>query len=110
MHEASAPPPGDPVVLRVQEGRLAVGGFSAACSVTPGDAPSLLPFDASPAVVLGLGSAHDPAALDAAGLSDAVVEIRLRARESAAAAAEHLAWLGVTEEELLRWILERACP
>jgi hypothetical protein len=92
-------------VATVREGGVTRGSTMVIPREDVGEGPTaLLPVGAGDLQILMLGYQHDAEVIANAGLTDAVAERREKARESIRRAATTLAWLGIDEKHLTRWV------
>lgn len=108
-----APPAGDPLILEVKDGRFRIAGLSVGCTLNDAWKSEIpLPLDPTPAQVLDLLFRYGPERIEKAGLSKRVAKAEASAMRKVAAAADILAPLGVTVEDLkalvVRKLKERA--
>ena len=98
---AKMPPPGDPVVVAVREGRLHFGALSTACVEQASWKSEIpLPLDPSLSELLRLRYLYTAERIERAGLKIRVEDAHDRAAKLLGQAAKSLAPLDITREDL----------
>lgn len=90
--------------IRVSADAVRFGTFAVPKADVDDGATDLLPVDADDREVLMLAYRHGAQTIANAGLTAAVAEARGRLAETARRAARELAWVGIDETQLARWL------
>lgn len=98
---AKMPPPGDPMIVSVRDGRFHFGPMSTACVEQESWKSEIsLPLDPSIVEILRLAFHYPPERVERAGLKKRVEEAQTRAAKLLDLAAVTLAPLGITRADL----------
>ena len=102
---AKIPPPGDPLVVKVRDGKLMIGSVSAPCIVEYESREKIeLPLNATPLSILKLAYRHTPMEIESSGLAKPVADAEEWRDGQITRAHNHLYELGVTREELVELV------
>lgn len=108
---ARMPPPGDPVVVVVRDGRFHFGSLSVTCVEQDAwQSEIALPLDPSVGEILRVALSYPADRVEMAGLKKSVEDAWARAGKLIDQAATTLAPLGLTREDLRKALVEKLMP